>query len=494
MKQSSWILASYCLALCSRTTNSFASIPLRPSKAAVHMTLHNMSSQTQQQQQQQQQHRPRLPLPEPLRSDKPGTWAHDTMSRRVDGEILERTVADNAEFLGQNEAIADRVKALRQDLRNAAPLKYPVKPSDDDDDDDSVERKAEYEAWCEILKPHVEAQETWLTAPWMVAEFYVYRRLMDCFGYWDKGTPGYMYDPFDKQKDAGLISSTQSAEAILKRIPTLPATSEGEQVAFSMALWGNKMDLSLWPADASGENKDVFTEVLAAAHENLLHDDSRALSEYCETLRAKGGGAVDIIVDNAGFELVTDLALAQYLVQAGVAKTVRFQLKSHPTFVSDALAKDLEATVAYYAKLDAAEFPAAQAAGKLWQSYLDDGTWQCTENSFWVQGAPMWKMPPNLYNHLQESSDLSVVKGDANYRRLLGDLDWDYAAPFDDVVGAYFPCPVVALRTLKAEIGCGMETEQTQRAQALDGKWLVNGRFGVVHFSKGSSSSSSTSG
>ena len=94
----------------------------------------------------------------------------------------------------------------------------------------------------------------------------------------------------------------------------------------------------------------------------------------------------------------------------------------------------------------------------------------------------MWNMPDALYKHLQETSDLAVVKGDANYRRLLGDCAWDYAAPFDDVVGAYFPCPVVALRTLKAEIGCGMEPAQTKRAQSLDDNWLVNGRFGVVHF------------
>lgn len=424
---------------------------------------------------------PKLTLPEPLRSTTPGTWAHDTMSRRVDGEILARTVADNQAWLDAHPEIAAKVAALRQDLSTAVPLSYPEKPTSGKDDD-----MAEYQAWCDILKPHVEAKETWLSAPWMVAEFYVYRRLMDCIGYWDKDSPGYMYDPFWLQKQAGLTSSTKSAEAMLQRIPNLPATAEGEQVAFSMALWGNKMDLSLWPADADGDNKDVFSDVLAAAHENLLHDDSEALSTWCEELRAKGGGTVDVIVDNAGFELVTDLALAQYLVQAGVAKTVRFQLKSHPTFVSDALAKDLRETVEYYCQLDKKEFPAAQAAGEIWQSYLDKGVWQCTEHSFWVQGAAMWKMPDSLYEELKSTSDLAVVKGDANYRRLLGDLDWDYAAPFADVVGAYFPCPVVALRTLKAEIGCGMEPVQTKRAQALDENWLVNGRFGVVHFSKAS--------
>lgn len=427
----------------------------------------------------QKERKPRLALPEPLRSLTPGTWAHDTMSRRVDGEILARTVEDNQDFLKSHPALADAVDNLRKDLREAAPLKYPIKPPDDA----STERQAEYDTWCEILKPHIDQNETWLSAPWMVAEFYVYRSLMGCLGYWDEGSPGCGYDPFDKQKQAGLVSSTKSAEAILKRIPTLPTSAEGQQVAFSMALWGNKMDLSLWPADA-GDNKDVFSDVLAAAYENLLHDDSETLSRWCDGLIAKGGGKVHIIVDNAGFELVTDLAVGQYLIESGIAKTVTFQLKSHPTFVSDALEKDLRETVDYYTKLAEDEYPCARDAGLKWQSYLESGEWKCQEHMFWVQGWPMWKMQEPLYQDLEKHCDLAIVKGDANYRRLLGDLDWDYSeASFNDVVGAYFPCPVLALRTLKSEVGCGMDKAQVERASSLDKNWLVNGRFGVVHFS-----------
>ncbi len=58
-------------------------------------------------------------------------------------------------------------------------------------------------------------------------------------------------------------------------------------------------------------------------------------------------------------------------------------------------------------------------------------------------------------------------------------------ASFDDVVGAYFPSPVCALRTLKAEIGCGMDADQIERAKMMDDSWQVNGRFGVVQFGKG---------
>ena len=433
--------------------------------------------------------KPNLPIPDPICSTEPGSWAYDTMSRRVDEEILQRTFEDIQEDLEQPafSTIKERFEALREDLQNAATRSLTY--LDDLPEDASPERQKEWREWKQILDPFLADKkgnpDTWLTAPWMVTEFYVYRRLIQAIGYWDEGTPGYMYDPFIKQKRTGLTSSVGSAEPMLARIPALPKDAEGIKLASSIALWGNKMDLSLWPADVDNANVDVFSEVLASASENLLHDDSDLLAAQCDKLRNQGGGNVDIIVDNAGFELVTDLALAQYLVQSGIAKCVTFQLKSHPTFVSDALEKHLLQTVEHYANLDAAAFPNAQKSGALWREFLAKGQWKCVEDNFWVQAFAMWDMTEPLRSEIAKHCDLAFVKGDANYRRLLGDCVWDYTAPFEDVVGCYFPCPVCALRTLKAEIGCGMDADQVERAKTLDPNWMTNGRFGVVHYGKG---------
>ena len=427
---------------------------------------------------------PKLPLPDPICSTEPGTWAYDTMSRRVDEEILERTWQDNKETWEKPEwkVVKERFEALREELRSAATTQLTY--LDELPEGASEMRQREWSEWKLALEPFVEKQDTWLSAPWMVTEFYVYRRLIQCLDYFNPDSVGYLYDPFVPQKRAGLESSVTSADAMLKRIPELPPNAAGLEIAASIALWGNKMDLSLWPANVSQANQDIFSEILNAAQENLLHDDSAALAEHCEKLRESQNGDVDIIVDNAGFELVTDLALAQYLIESGIAQTVTFQLKSHPTFVSDALEKDLVETVEYYASLDQEQYPHAHAAGQRWKEFLASGKWQCQENSFWVQGFAMWEMHEDLREDLATRCDLAFVKGDANYRRLLGDRPWDTSAPFGDVVGAYFPCPVCALRTLKAELGCGMAKEQTERAQALDDAWMTNGRFGVVHFSQ----------
>jgi len=315
-----------------------------------------------------------------------------------------------------------------------------------------------------------------LPAPWLVTEFYAYRRLIEAIGYYDKtNTDTYLWDPFLVAKRAGLDSSVNSAENMLEKITKLPKTREGVALAAAFALWGNKMDLSIWPADAENSSMDVFANILHAADENLLHDDTDKLTEYCETLRERGDGQIDIIIDNAGFELVTDLALADHLIASRVAQTVTFQLKSHPTFVSDALEKDLLETVEHYASLDKEKFPNAHEAGIRWQRYLKEGSWICHEDNFWVQPSAMWEMPEPLRSDMKERCDLAFVKGDANYRRLLGDRYWDYSAPFQDVIGCYFPCPVCSLRTLKAEVGCGMAKDQVERAKGLDDEWMTNG-------------------
>jgi len=274
------------------------------------------------------------------------------------------------------------------------------------------------------------------------------------------------------EKRKGLESSVASAEGVMSKITEMPATKEAAALATAFALWGNKMDLSIWPTSSAEGLKEAFTKIIESSSENLLHDDTDKLTDYCEKLRSSGGGNIDIIVDNAGFELVVDLALADHLIATGIAKSVTFQLKAHPTFVSDALEKDLRETgrsniitsfmlltisyllaylfykVLYYASLDSTRNPNCVSAGKRWQKYLDDEKWLCNEDFFWVQplgtfpsvgnvfysneyyckcctqsisiDTAMWDMHEPLFQNMNSRCDLAFVKGDANYRRLLG--------------------------------------------------------------------------
>lgn len=104
----------------------------------------------------------------------------------------------------------------------------------------------------------------------------------------------------------------------------------------------------------------------------------------------------------------------------------------------------------------------------------------CVADSYWAMPYALWAVPRSLYDELRTTSDLMVVKGDANYRRALGDRPWPWDAPFADVC-SYAPVPLLCLRTLKAELGCGMAKADTDRAAAADPTWLTDGRWGVVH-------------
>lgn len=490
--------------------------------------------------------KPKLALPKALDSQIPGTWSYDTMTRRIDSEILQRTYDENEiEFKSPKFASAlVKFNALRLELRNAGDTKlrhlHPIpitSGTTGTTDSNTHDRDREMDEWRNILTPFVDDRnDTWLSCPWMVAEFYVYRRLLEALGYFDPSVDTVGYDPFDKQKRMGLIQSISLASPILAQMEPflnidinthdhqhqhqhkhndITLSEQGMGLAIAFALWGNKMDLSLWPADSTQNTNmpDMFDAILRSADDNLLHDDTHTLIAYTNTLRDATSQRcrilnkankhnntneprpirVDIIVDNAGFELIMDLVLADYLIASGIADTVRFQLKAHPTFVSDAMEKDLVNHISHYADSHGdGHTPTTRCAGQRWRDHLLTGRWQCHEDNFWVQPPPMWEMPPPLRQNLAEGCDLAFVKGDANYRRLLGDLAWDPSEDgFEDVVGAYFPCPVCALRTLKAEVGCGMEKELVERARGLDENWSVNGRFGVVQFSMGAGADTS---
>ena len=435
---------------------------------------------------------PKLPLPPMLLSNEPGTWAYDTMSRRVRTEILGREVLEaNAALL---ETMPDaKAKLLELDAELAAGASTPLRHIQGSGPD--------LETWKDIMAEYVDGSKTWLEAPWLVTEFYLYRRIMEALDYFNTGI-----DPFADSKRKGLESAFASMEALA---PKVLATVEMNFVANAtggfqgsltpkgenqfpadqleanlrlftlISLWGNRMDLSLWPAGSEGNVADAFSEVLAAGEANLLADDFPSLLSVCAEAKANGGRRFDIVVDNAGFELVTDLCLADFLVSSGVASEVVFQLKGHPTFVSDALAKDLRQHVFALRGLDKTKFPGCTALGERWQNMLADRRWRMREDMFWVQPLAFWELPPHLRDDIGAGSALVFTKGDANYRRLLGDRSWALDAPFTDVCG-YFPTTLCALRTLKAELGCGMSNEQVERAAAADEKWQVNGKFGVI--------------
>ena len=165
------------------------------------------------------------------------------------------------------------------------------------------------------------------------------------------------------------------------------------------------------------------------------------------------------------------------VTRIGISATVRLHVKPHPTYVSDATIKDVRATLDYF---EADTDSQVQALGSRLSDYWLQGRLQVRENFFWTSPLPGWELPLPVEMELSQSS-LVISKGDANYRRLLGDLDWPSTTPFTDIL-AYFPTSIVALRTVKAEITCGLQSGQVESVAAKDPDWMIDGRWGLLQF------------
>lgn len=386
-------------------------------------------------------------LPEPLRGNELGTFAHHSVCDRLP-EIALRMLADN-DFDGEVTAeisrlIEDIGAGTIQPLRGVGP--------------DQAE-------WDGYVARHLG--QTWLDAPWFFVELYFYRRIMDAVRYWDTGS-----DPYRRQKMLALEQALAPGRATIADIDS--AYARGVSTDFLLiqltdaAIWGNQVDLSLWPAEDGGAAKMDWQD------DRLLIDDRQPA---IQSLRDRRPPPVDIVLDNAGSELVADLLVADLLLRSDLAARVRLHAKAYPIFVSDALVSDVEETIRTFA--DEAH-PHLRSAGE--RLLAEQGAQRLVigTHPFWVSPLEWRERPSSLDDALADSA-LVIVKGDANYRRLLGDRRWEFTTPFADAVGGS-PAPLLALRTLKAEVAAGIDAATVAQASSADPDWLTNGRWAVASY------------
>lgn len=230
--------------------------------------------------------------------------------------------------------------------------------------------------------------------------------------------------------------------------------------------------------DVSGLGMTLTDQYLESLHKNILADD---LTKVCDLLTSDSSTKkrVDIVLDNAGFELFTDLCMAEFLVIMKIANQVVLHCKQLPWFVSDASQQDVQWMLN---QMITSECSDVAKLGKMWKEHLTDGTWILTDHIFWTtpyEFAAMKTVAADLYSQLQESS-LVIFKGDLNYRKLVSDRNWLYATPFSESLEGFYPTSLCALRTLKADLVAGVSEDKVMAAKSKTTEWMVIGQNAVI--------------
>ncbi len=329
--------------------------------------------------------------------------------------------------------------------------------------------------WRRAIRP--QAGRSWYELPWYFAESFWFLRLLLAFGYYEPRGPNRLRDPFEPFKRRELLQPGGGLEAASRLLESAPrgqaaggAVDERAVAGLLLAsLWGNRMDLSMH--NLAREYRGGFLE--HQAHE-LLIDHSGQIAR-----RLLAARRVDLILDNAGPELVCDLLLAARLLAGqpdGVGpRQLVLHAKRSPFYVSDARPADVEATI--QALAEAAD-PPVSAAGRLLARLLAEGRLLVLDHWFWNGPRFFRDLPADLRAELG-NADLVLIKGDANYRRLVGDRHWPPSTPMERLAG-YFPSPLAALRTMKSEIVVDLSEAQVAGLDREDPGWRTNGRRGLV--------------
>ncbi|KAL0060542.1 Hairy/enhancer-of-split with YRPW motif protein 2 [Marasmius tenuissimus] len=362
-----------------------------------------------------------------------------------------------------------------------------------------------------------QSRNTWFTAPWLYAECYLYRFLRSLLAqtqHWRA------YDPFLSQKVDVFQKSGPSIYRIASSIHdietaknTLKSEPSGIEALFQemiqMCLWGNATDLSLLTHMTLSDIEKLQTvekEAQSARKQFILKDDQEQVWNHVKGMK---GGRVDFVLDNAGFEVFTDLVFADFLVTytSHVSKVV-FHGKLIPWFVSDVTPLDFKYTIE--ALLDSSYFTSGssseedkshlQEIATRISRYVEEGIFVFSVpadtplggsgagsklGEFWTNPLPYWDMErecPDLWNDLRNSG-LVIFKGDLNYRKLTGDIQWPSTTPFKEAVGPLAGSfPLLSLRTNKADVAVGITQEALDEIEKKDDKWRVNGKYALISF------------
>jgi len=326
-------------------------------------------------------------------------------------------------------------------------------------------------------------ERNYFSTCWLWAECYLYRRLKSIF---ESTKLLAEFDYFQTYKKNALSCSTDALIVLSKKtreILKIDHNIEDQcKKMLHLQLWGNRCDLSISDGQEVKQTGDQL-KIVDALKAYILTDHTDQVWDILSE-PYDGERIIDIVCDNAGYELFTDILFAEYLIEMGLATKIRFHTKAIPWFISDTNPYDFHWTLKFLREHETAEL---SIIGKKWTQLLEQDKFSLLKpDRFWVSPYEYYRMKevsPKLYERLGEAH-LVIIKGDLNYRKLIGDFSWPHTEDFEVCLRGFNPTNICSLRTIKADLICGLKHGVSELLSKSDSNWMLTGQYATIKLSK----------
>ncbi|MGH7866108.1 MAG: damage-control phosphatase ARMT1 family protein [Candidatus Dormibacteraceae bacterium] len=391
--------------------------------------------------------RPLLADLQPITGADPSSFANRVITERHP-TIIRQILADRPSSPAQ-------VNRLNELLRETVEGRIRPLPGDAHD--------AAY--WLGSGRPYFG--ERWTEVPFLWAESFFYRWLLDCLEFFEPG-PWHWVDPFQPMKEVELKG--KEVELFLEEIKQLDQLLDHEAFArlLRSAVLGNRADLGfrMMGSAEAGEATGKF---------EVVDDHTESIWEHlCRT----AGARIVVLADNAALEILGDLILCDFLIHRCGCSSISLQLKPTPYYVSDATTSDVLQALRRLRNGGSH----AEAIGARLMAAFRRGSISLETHDFYCRPEYYYSVPSDLLSTLA-NADLVISKGDLNYRRLVGDVECDPTIRFENAC-AYFPSSLAALRSLKSDVALGLTSATVAKLEATGSNWRTEGTHGVIQCRK----------
>jgi len=113
-------------------------------------------------------------------------------------------------------------------------------------------------------------------------------------------------------------------------------------------------------------------EIVESLNQNIVVNDWEIVWDIVNK-KMKENDNIHIVLDNAGYELFTDLCLAAFLVTIVPTTKITFHVKLYPWYVSDTTIHDFLWTLDYMNRLN--HHPNIQLLSKTFKNLMDQEIW-----------------------------------------------------------------------------------------------------------------------